>query len=375
MTSRPKRVLQILAAMNRGGVETWLMHVLREVDPRRVRMDFLVHTSEPALYDAEIRDRRSRLLPCTASTHSPLYSLRIAEILRESGPYDVVHSHVHHFSGYLLRIAHRARVPMRLAHSHSDTSSRDRRAGWLRRRYLRLTESWIQAHATHMIGASCVAARSLFGEGWLGDSRSRLLHCGIDLKPFRNTVDRSSIRGALGIGDQDFVLGHVGRLDTPKNHAFLAEIAAEVVRRRPDARLVLIGDGPLRRSVAACIEQLGIGGRTVFAGDRPDVPSLLSAMDVFVFPSLWEGLPLTVLEAQAAGLPCVISDVISSEVDIVPRLIHRVSLELDSAGWADAVLAAARVPAPDRRECLSLVENSDFDIRRSTEELCKIYAA
>ena len=159
MTTRPKRVLQIVGAMNRGGVETWLMHILRQMDPHRVRMDFLVHTGNAGLYDGEIVANKSRVIRCTESTRSLLYPFRISEILRASGPYDVVHSHVHHFSGFLLRLAHRARVPMRLAHSHSDTSAKDRCAGWLRQGYLKLTERWIQAYATHLVGASRVAGQ------------------------------------------------------------------------------------------------------------------------------------------------------------------------------------------------------------------------
>ena len=186
---------------------------------------------------------------------------------------------------------------------------------------------------------------------------------------------RGEIRAALNIDESDTVIGHVGRLNTPKNHSFLAEIAADMIRRWPQARLLLVGNGPLRPSIKTHVEHLGIAHRTVFAGDRPDVPNLLSAMDVFVFPSLWEGLPLTLLEAQAAGIPCVISDVISSEVDVVPALIHRVSLAADSAHWAGTALQAIGSPRPDCREALTIVENSEFNICRSAEELLKIYAA
>ena len=375
MSERPRRVLHVVRAMNRGGVETWLMHVLRHFDPKRVQMDFLVHTGRPCAFDEEIGDRKAGLIRCLESLHSPAYGRKICQLLNQFGPYDVIHSHVHHFSGYMLWLARRASVPLRIAHSHSDTARLDRGAGLARRCYLQVMKRSIRAHATHLVAASDKAGRSLFGAGWSGDPRSRVLFCGVDLAPFHRPPGKAAARAAWNIGAEDFVIGHVGRFDTQKNHMLLLEIVAEVVRRQPGTRLLLVGDGPLRQVLAKRIRDLGIGDKVILTGPREDVADLLSAMDVFVFPSLHEGLGLALVEAQAAGLPCVVSDVIPSEADVVPALIHRVSLAADCGHWADCVLASRSRPDPGRAEALAAVESSSFNISHGIDGLYALYGA
>jgi len=369
---RPKRILHVVGGMVRAGVETWLMQALRLLDPRRVHVDFLVHTNEPCAYDQEIEARGSRLLRCTEPYFSPAYGRRVSSLIRAFGPYSAVHSHVHHFSGYLLWLARLAGVPERIAHSHSDTSRQDARAAWMRRLYLGWAKQRIQLNATRLVAASRAAGRALYGGAWGSDRRQLLLHCGIDLAPFRHPPSRKEIRESLGIRDDDFVIGHTGRFAAPKNHPFLLEVAAEISRIRPNTRLLLVGDGPGRAELESRARDLGIHERTIFAGVRSDVPALLAAMDVFVFPSLWEGLPLTLLEAQAAGLPCIVSDVVSEEADIIPDLCARMPLAAGSASWAAAAL---RPPRRVSQEALRTVENSSFNIERSVEQLYALYNA
>ena len=373
MTGRTRRVLHIVRAMNRGGVESWLMHVLRNIDPARLCMDFLVHSDQPAAFDAEIQQHNCRILRVSDPTWSPRYLTTVRRLLSSAPGYDVVHSHVHYFSGLLLRVAQWSGIPIRIAHSHSDTSAQDAAAAWFRRGYLRQSRSWIRRHATNMVAASQQAGHSLFGPGWLQDRRSKVLHCGIDFASFQRMRSSDDVRKELGIDADANVLGHVGRFDVPKNHTFLLEIAAEVIQREPAACLLLVGDGPLRPAVLEQARRLGISDRVVVAGMRSDVPDLLAAMDLFVFPSLYEGLPLTVLEAQATGVPCILSDVISNEVDVVPGLIQRVPLNAPAAQWVEAVLRRVAMP-PNSVGSLGLLQKSSFDIRRSIEGLYELYA-
>ncbi len=374
MKDRPKRVLHVVRAMDRAGVENWLMNVLRRVDRGRVEMDFLVHTRNAGVHDSEIADRGARLVRCTSPLWSPSYPLRIGRILHRFGPYDAIHSHVHHFSGYLVALARRSQVPIRIAHSHSDTTRLDAGAGRLRAGYLNRMRRLVRRDATRLVAVSQRAAHSLFGEGWASDPRSLVMHCGIDPTPFRQ-IPSLSPRAAWNLADDDFVVGHVGRFDTPKNHQFLVEIFAAILRARPQARLVLVGDGALREAIEARVRSQNIAGRTVFTGAQDNVAQLLRAMDVCVFPSLHEGLPLSVVEAQAAGVPCVLSDGITDEADAVPGLVHRVSLSQPAARWAAVVLAANRIPAPNKRESLRLIEESSFNIARSMEQLYALYNA
>lgn len=370
--AKPIRILHVLGGMHRGGVETWLMHVLRNIDRERFAMDFLVHTREPCAYDAEILSLGSRVIPCLHPSRPLTYARGFRRILRKHGPYDVLHSHVHHYSGYVLLLGRRAGVPLRIAHSHSDTSSLSANSGLLRRGYLALSRSWIRRHATLGLACSALAGKDLFGSTWGCDPRWRTLYCGIDPGLFRSAPKAIEVRAELRIPEDAFVVGHVGRFYESKNHMFLVAIAQEIARRLSRARFLLVGDGPLRPAIERLVAAAGLTDRFVFTGIRPDVPRLmLGAMDAFVLPSTHEGLPLVALEAQAAGLPFVCSDGITREIDVVPGLIRRVPLSQPASVWADRVCEVERSSASDS---LRVFEGSPFNIAASVRALEGLYA-
>jgi glycosyltransferase involved in cell wall biosynthesis len=175
----------------------------------------------------------------------------------------------------------------------------------------------------------------------------RVLYCGIDLLPFRATVDPVAVRAGLGIPADALVVGHVDRFREVKNHTFLVDIAVELAKREPRMRLLLIGDGPLRPAIERQAKKGGVGEKIFFAGVRSDISRLmLGAMDVFVLPSLHEGLPIVGIEAQAAGLPFILSDVVSEETDVVDSLVRRLSLSQPASAWAEEIVAMKRFPPP-----------------------------
>lgn len=369
------RILNVVGGMVRAGAETWLMHVLRHIDRDRFRVDFLVHTAKPCAYDDEIRSLGSRIIPCHHRFQPWLYARNLQQILHKYGPYDIVHSHVHHFSGIVLRLAQQAGVPVRIAHSHLDTSLIEFRAGFSRRLYYNLTKWWIARHATQGLGCSRKAAAALFGSAWSADPRWQLFYCGIDLNPFQVSIDPIAVRAELGIPHNAFVIGHLGRFEEQKNHVFLIDIALEVARREPKTCLLLVGDGPLRADIKQKVAQVGLTDRVFFVGSRPDVPRLmLGAMDVFLFPSLLEGLPLVLLEAQAADLPCIFSDAVTEEVELVKPLMRRISLSQPASDWAEVVLATQdHTWVITHKDALAIVENSPFNIMHSVKALEDIY--
>lgn len=372
---KPIRILHVLGMMERGGVETWLMHILRMINRDRYQMDFLVHIAEPQDYDDEIRALGSKVIVCPHTRQPLRYARDFLRVLAEHGPYDVVHSHVHQYSGLVLRLAKRAGVPVRIAHSHLDASDAEAEASPHRRVYLGLMRHWVARNMTVGLSVSNQAASDLFGSGWERDPRHQMLFCGIAMEPFTQRVCRAAVRVEFGIPEDAFVIGHVGRFTEQKNHVFLLAIAAEVLKQDPCARFLLIGDGELRVAMQERAAQSGIADRVIFAGLRPDVPRvMLGAMDVFLLPSLYEGLPLVLMEAQAAGLPCLFSDTISCEADIVPPLVHRCSLSASPLAWAERLIALrASGLAITQEAAFAIAEATPFNVRTSWNSLERVY--
>jgi glycosyltransferase involved in cell wall biosynthesis len=371
---KPLRILHVVGGMGRGGAEMWLMHMLRHMDRSRVHMDFLVHTEEPRAFDEEIRALGSKVLPCMHPRQPFDYAQNFRRIVREHGPYDVVHSAVHHFSGYVLRLAAQCGIPGRIAHSHNTSSGMDRSERFARQLYCRVMERWVRQYATAGLACSSPAAVALFGEDWIADPRWKVHYPSTDLTLFGESTDRVARRAEFGIPVDAFVTGHVGRFDHQKNHRFLIEIANETLAKDANAWFLLIGDGPLRGEIEARAARSAYKSRIVFTGQRSDVPHLmLGVMNAFTLPSLHEGLPLVLVEAQAAGLPIIISDVITAEAGIVKPLVTRLSLQQTAREWADEILARrTRVPV-SRSEALAEIAASPFNVKRAVNDLEQTY--
>jgi glycosyltransferase involved in cell wall biosynthesis len=370
---KPTRILHVIGGMHRAGIETWLMHVYRRIDRSRFNFDFLVHTTDECGYDSEIRSLGGTIIPCMHPSQPRAYSKNFRRILQEHGPFDVVHSHVHYFSGFVMKLAHHAGVPARIIHSHNDTTPVDSNAGITRKMYLRLMEHWTNAFATAGLAASLRAASSFFGQNWRADGRWSLLYYGIDFAPFNQAVNQHAVREELGLPRDAFVIGHVGRFHEQKNHEFLIEIFSHIAARDCRAHLLLLGEGPLEADVRSQVSKLGLTQRVTFAGVRSDVPRVMAgAMDLFLFPSRYEGLGLVLVEAQAAGLPCVASDVIPPEADVVQALCRRMSLNQTASAWADRVLGM-QAPAISRSDALAVVEQSHFNILTHVQKIERMY--
>lgn len=370
----PIRVLHILGSLNRGGVETWLMHILRAVDHNRVKMDFLVHAEHPGAFDEEAKRLGAKIIVCPRPSRTFSYRRNLLNLIRSHGPYDVIHSHVAHYSGYILRaVAQGTNCERRIAHSHTDTSTLDQRAGWIRKAYLVLMKRWITAYATDGLGCSERAMSSLFGADWMHGKKRLVLPCGIDVSPFKQDANRKATLAELKLNENSIVIGHVGSFRQEKNHDQVLAVFAESLKSMPRAVLLLVGDGPERRRIEEQARTLGIRDRVHFGGARDDVAQLMiSAMDVFLFPSKREGMPLVLIEAQAAGLPCVVSDVIPSDAEVLPTLIQRLSLDAPLEHWVCAVKKAATQPKLNK-EGLEAIAKSAYTVSQSLASLYSVY--
>lgn len=373
---RPLRILQAVAAMDRGGIETWLLHVMRHARRCGLHMDFLVSANRRCVYDEEIEALGGRLIRCVSPRRWD-FARDLKRIVERYGPYDALDSHYQFKSGVVLRAARQAGIPVRIAHSHLDTRLLKECSGFWYRLYARAMQSWIRKYATHGVAVSDVAGMALFGRHWQVDPRWQKIYPGIDLSPFEQHVDRAAVRAEFSLPLNAEVIGHVGRFSPQKNHLFLCAIARELLALRPQARFLLVGDGPERPAIEAEVARAGIAHRVIIAVGYPDVPRLLlGAMDAFVLPSLSEGLPLVLLEAQAAGLPCLVARHVSAETDVVPGLVTRLSLADSPRAWAEALagtLTARRdCPRESAQACLA---QSPFNIEKSAQALADFYRA
>ena len=351
---------------------TWLVALQRHVDPRQYQLEFCTFTTVKGPYDDEILRYGGGIVRCPRAGR-PLGFRRDLRDLIRNGAYDVVHSHVHYFSGLVMKLAAEVGVRIRVAHAHTAAPV----AGFspVRRTYVLAMKWAIRRYATERIAASQEAGLALFGHPSGGDGRRwQVVHCGIDLAPFRRAIDRVQLRQQLGIPPNARVLGHVGRFVPEKNHRFLLETAAFLCERMPDVYVLLVGDGPGLGQAREQASQMGFLDRVVFAGSRSDVVDLLlGAMDVFCMPSRYEGLPISALEAQAAGLPCVLADSITREVVVLPDLVRFCSLHSSPATWASLIadsFSRGRLPT---ELAVAAFESSDLEVRDSLRRLLSVY--
>ncbi len=360
--------------MDRGGAETWLMHVLRNIDREKYHFDFLVSRPEPCAYDDEIRSLGSKIIVCPQPQKLIQYASRFMRLVKKNGTYDVIHSHVHHYSGFTLLLAKLLGIKGRIAHSHNDTRVVETKRGFARKAYLKIMENMLQQFATHGFACSEDAGSDLYGRKWKQDARWICLYCGIDFSPFRSEINETSRRKALGISEDAVVVGHVGRFSEQKNHHFLIDIFAAFCKKEPHANLLLVGDGKLRKDIEKQVCKLNLSDKVIFAGVRPDVPELMKdIMDIFLFPSLYEGLGLVLVEAQATGMPCVISDVIPNEADIINERIRRLSLTASADEWADVVSDLLKEQPKKALSGEEFKRLKRFDIAESIKGLLEVY--
>jgi len=363
--SEPIRVLHVFGALNPGGVETLVMNIYRIIDREKIQFDFALTQGKKSLLDEEVLSLGGR---CFYFDQSKSIAENLSQLLRERGPFAAVHSHVYFYSGDVLRIAGKHGVPVRIAHAHN--TSFGQKYTLKRRVYEWLMRRWILRYATDLMGCSTDACEFVFGKGIMGDKRCHVFYNAFDVAAFVfNKEKADKIKKQYGI-EGKFVVGHVGRFETQKNHTQLVEQFAAIRKSRPDSVLLCVGRGSLMDDTRKKCEALGISEAVIFAGAQIDTPSYYSAMDVFLFPSLYEGLGSVLIEAQAAGLFCVTTkDLVPEEINVTGRAAF-VPLDAPPEQWADAVLSA-----PERYKTSSgnKVVKAKYDIRRGAKILCDIY--
>ena len=332
--NQPVRVLQVLGGTTLCGAESRIMDLYRNMDKNKVQFDFVVHNQNEDYFNPEIRSLGGNIyrIPRFKFYNFIAYRKAWREFFKEHQEFQAVHGHMTSTAAIYLPIAKKAGVPITIAHARSagtDPGLKGKLTRFLRRNLSKKTD--------YCFACSKLAGKAVFGESALHNGKVQIIPNAIEVEKYLyNKQVRKEIREQYKLTN-DFVIGHVGRFHYAKNHEFLREIFAEVVKRQSDARLLLVGEGELMEPTREKARQLGVLDKVVFAGSQGNVSAYFQAMDYMVFPSHFEGLPGTIVEAQAAGLRCLISDAITDEV-MVTELVKARSIQDKASDWAEQIL-------------------------------------
>ena len=362
----PVRIAHIIGKIRNGGVESVIMNYYRNIDRTKIQYDVIIDedSSNPHV-QAEIESLGGKIITVPPYQKIATYHNALYQLFRQNN-YPLVYSHMNTLAVFPLFAAWRAGVPIRVAHSHS-TAGR----GETKRNIIKyMLRPFAKVFPTHLCSCSEYAGRWLFGDNAFDSGRVKVWNNAVNTGRFAYSESvRHEIRKALNLSGK-FVVGHSGRFMTQKNHTFLIDIFAEIHRRREDSVLLLVGEGPLMNEVRAKVSGLGLSECVVFLGNVNDMERYYQAMDVFMFPSLYEGLGMSAVEAQIAGLPVVCSTELPVEAKICENL-HFISLKDSTSVWAEAALknSAGHI----RKDMSSCARKSGFDIKTEGVKLSEWY--
>lgn len=357
------RVLHVLGGLERGGAETMVMNLYREIDRTKVQFDFIIHTTKHQAYYKEIIDLGGKVYSFPAFNGKNLFLLakHWSQFFLEHPEYKILHSHVRSYASLYLPIAKKNGLKT-IIHSHSTSNGKG-----VVSIVKCLMQYPLRNQADFLMACSNEAGQWLYGKKCLKKANYIFQPNAIDVEKYHFSSGVSKqYREELGL-ENKFVIGHVGRFHEAKNHMFLLEVFSKIASISPQAMLLLVGDGELRHVIEKKISDLQLENRVIMLGSREDVPQLMQAMDVFAFPSMWEGLPVTIVEAQAAGLHCVISEQITKDVD-VSNLVTRLPIT-DAESWVHSILHIDT----KRLDVTENIKQAGFDVKDAATNLLLFY--
>lgn len=367
------KVLVLITAMDRGGAETMTMNYFRQLDREKIQMDFLVIRKYQSDYENEIKQLGSKvyhLSPISLKTIGK-FKKEFREFLKQHQEYKIIHSHLEERSYFPMKIAKKMGVPVRIVHAHSIPDDKGPKQ-WARL-YMR---SHLKGLYTHGFACAEGPANWLFGKNLR--EQITIINNAINVPQFmKSQKTRDRVRKQLGISDNTLVIGHIGRFVKQKNHQFLIDIFKNVNNQRQDCRLLLIGGGKpekeqkCKEEIVKKVKEAGLLSKVDFLGVKNNIEELLQAMDVFVMPSTSEGFPVSLIEAQAAGLRCIASDAIDYKVNITGEVQYE-SLENDPVEWANRIISFTHTEL-DGKKMNQMVKEAGFDVNEQACNLTDFY--
>lgn len=361
----PVRILHIVNSLNRGGMESRIMDLYRHLDHQKFQYDFYVESGNPGMFDEEVVKYGGRVFLSKKRSKYNIPNFRsFYEFLKEHPVYKIVYAY-NQWSGFYLREAKKCGVPYRIANARTSIQTRS-----LKNSVKKLVKLNVNIYATHKFAVSKKAAIWLFGEKAVDNGQVKVWPNAIDTEKYKFSEEvRFEVRDELRLGDA-FTIIHVGNIKFEKNHPFLLRVFKAIKLKEPEAKLLLIGSGTIEK-LTPLIDELGIRESVHYLGVRQDIPRLLQAGDVFVFPSYYEGFPGAVLEAEASGLPCIISDTITDEV-VLTACTHQMPIDTNPVEWAKMCL---NYYGSKRDDLTEVVKSAGFDIYDLVYEIEEMYTS
>lgn len=359
--SNPIRILHIVQRMEAGGTQAFLMNLYRNIDRSKIQFDFLVEYEEKEFYDNEIISLGGKIYYTNfrKTLNVIKFKRTISEILKNHPEYKIIHIHATAIGRICTDVARKCGVKTIIAHSHSNNAIKD----WKNCPKIILRKLYTKG-PTDFFACSEEAGKYTFR-----NKEFTVIYNAIDIDKFLfNQEVRENIRKELNIEDK-FVIGNIGRLQKEKNQTFLIDIFYKIQKKKDNAVLLIIGKGPLENTLKEKVSNLGIDNKVYFLGNRKDVEKIYQGMDVFVLPSLYEGLGIVAVEAQASGLPVIASTGVAKEANITSN-IQNIDLKDSIDIWAETI---CRSNVENRNSVEKLVRNSKFDVKNSAKFLQEFY--
>lgn len=374
----PIRILQVITIMNRGGAENMLMNYYNAVDRNKVQFDFLVHRDTIGAFEPDIVALGGKIyrMPAISPGNYVEYKKKLDTFFKEHNDYKIVHSHLNALSSIVLGVAKKHNIPVRIAHSHiaieSDVYMNVFKKNTDIKATVKATVQSMVKHkvakkATHYFACSIKAGQWLYGKKHA--SKVVVINNAIDTSRFLYDENKAKdVKKEHDLTGKK-VIGHVGRFNEQKNHFFLLKIFKIIIEKDPNCVLLLAGVGSLMEIIIEEVDRLGLKDHVRFLGVRADINQQLQGFDLFLFPSLYEGLPVTLIEAQASGLPIVASDTITAEVDLT-GLITFLDINDSASKWADVVIEKLN---HNRQNTFEQIKKGHYDINENAKNLQNFY--
>lgn len=367
MSKKTIRVAHIIGKWLGGGVEAVVMNYYRNIDHNKVQFDFICDSDSTDIPYEEIKKIGGKVILIPPYQKLIKYHKTLKKVLIE-GNYTIVHSHINTLSVFSLYAAKKAKIPIRIAHSHSTTNKKE----WKKNILKLFLRPLSYINATHYFSCTEHAGRWMFGNKKFEEGSVYVLNNAIDIKKFKyDEKIREKKRKELGINNNSLVFGHIGRFVAQKNHSFLIDIFHEIYKQNTNAILMLAGQGPLMEEIKNKVEKLGLTQAVIFLGQRNDVNELYQAMDVFLLPSLYEGLGMVLIEAQCSGLPCIASTEVP-EVAKISENFQFIDLTTPANIWAEQTIKT--IKNYNREDGSDKIDKCNYNIYKEARKLVDKYS-